>query len=213
TIFVYAGLSMGTLITALFLQEVAGFSALMAGLATLPVPLLSFVIARPVGGLSATYGPQLFMAAGPIIAGSGYLLMLTADSDSDFEFWWQMFPGLILFGIGLSVTVTPLTSAILAAVERDQSGIGSAINNAVSRIAGLVAIACTGIIVGGTMDLTGFHRATLVTAALFIVGGVVSALGIVNHHPRIDAEAVAAAANCCDRAGAPPSVTTRSGPV
>jgi EmrB/QacA subfamily drug resistance transporter len=205
TIFVYAGLSMGTLITALFLQEVAGFSALMAGLATLPVPLLSFVIARPVGALSATYGPRLFMAAGPMIAGCGYLLMLTAGPD--FEFWWQMFPGLILFGVGLSVTVTPLTSAILAAVEREQSGIGSAINNAVSRIAGLVAIACTGIIVGGTIDLAAFHRVALVTAALFIVGGTISALGIVNHRHRADGMTIAATANCCDRAGAPPSVT------
>jgi EmrB/QacA subfamily drug resistance transporter len=204
TTFIYAGVSMGTLITALFLQEVAGFSALSAGLATLPVPVLSFVIARPVGALSARYGPHLFMAVGPIIAGCGYLLML--GTDPDFDFWVQMFPGLVLFGIGLSITVTPLTSAILAAVERDQSGIGSAINNAISRIAGLVAIACTGIIVGSTLDNTSFHRAVLVTALLFIVGGIVSAVGIRNRDHRPDRIAVTAAASCRDRATAPPNV-------
>jgi EmrB/QacA subfamily drug resistance transporter len=204
TTFIYAGVSMGTLITALFLQEVAGFSALGAGLATLPVPLLSFFIARPVGALSARYGPHLFMAVGPIIAGCGYLLMLTADRD--FNFWTQMFPGLVLFGIGLSVTVTPLTSAILAAVDREQSGIGSAINNAVSRISGLVAIAFTGIIVGSTLDEVSFHRAALVTAGLFIVGGIVSAVGIRNRDHNSEPVTTTAAAGCFDRAAAPPNV-------
>jgi pterin-4a-carbinolamine dehydratase/MFS family permease len=178
TTFIYAGVSMGMLIVALFLQEVVGYSALLAGLATLPVPVLSFVIARPIGALAAKHGPHIFMAAGPIIAGGGYLLMLTAGPD--FNFWAQMLPGLVLFGIGLSVTVTPLTSAILAAVNREQSGIGSAINNAISRVSGLVAVACTGIVVGGQLDYEGFRRVALVTAVLFIVGGVISATGIRN---------------------------------
>ncbi|NDZ96897.1 MFS transporter [Streptomyces sp. SID6673] len=204
TTFMYAGLSMGSLITALFLQEVAGFSALAAGLATLPVPVLSFFIARPVGALSARYGPRFFMASGPILAGCGYLLMLTTDDD--FNFWWQMLPGLVLFGLGLSVTVTPLTSAVLAAVNREQSGIGSAINNAISRVSGLVAVACTGIIVGGVLDTAGFHRTVLITAVLFIAGGVVSALGIRNSEHREGRVPLHAAAGCYDRATAPPSV-------
>jgi predicted MFS family arabinose efflux permease len=195
---------MGTLITALFLQEVAGFSALKAGLATLPVPVLSFLIARPVGALSARYGPRVFMASGPIIAACGYLLMLTTDGD--FNFWTQMFPGLVLFGLGLSITVTPLTSAILAAVDRRDSGIGSALNNAVSRIAGLIAIACTGIIVGGALDNASFHRAVAVTAALFITGGLVSAFGIRNRDHRPEQVAVTAAAHCRDRLTTPPDV-------
>lgn len=202
TTFIYAGVSMGMLAVALFLQEVVGFSALEAGLATLPVPVLSFLIARPVGVLAGKHGPHLFMAAGPIIAGIGYLLMLAAGPG--FNFWTQMFPGLVLFGIGLSVTVTPLTSAILAAVDREQSGIGSAINNAISRVAGLVAVACTGIVVGGQLDYEGFRRVALVTAVLFIAGGIVSAVGIRNreHHPdRVTPDAAAA---CCDRVTAPP---------
>lgn len=204
TTFIYAGLSMGTLVTALFLQEVAGFSALMAGLATLPVPLLSFFIARPVGALSARYGPRVFMASGPIVAGCGYLIMLTTVDD--FDFWTQMLPGLVLFGLGLSITVTPLTSAVLASIDRQHSGIGSALNNAISRIAGLIAVACTGIIVGGTLDTASFHRVLVVTAALFIVGGVVAAIGIRNHGHHPEQVAVTAAAQCCDRSTTPPDV-------
>ncbi|AZG44497.1 MFS transporter [Gordonia insulae] len=209
TTFVYAGVSMGSLITVLFLQEVVGFSALVAGLATLPIPVLSFFIARPVGVLSARHGPRLFMAGGPIIAGLGYLLMLTTDSD--FDFWWQMLPGLVLFGLGLSITVTPLTSAILAAVTREQSGIGSAINNAISRIAGLVAVACTGIIVGGVLDVASFHRAALITASLFIVGGIISAVGIRNRDHHDDRVPLESAAICCDRSTVPPDVRAPSG--
>ncbi|GAC69939.1 putative drug resistance transporter [Gordonia soli NBRC 108243] len=203
TVFVYAGVSMGTLVTALYLQEVAGLSALLAGVATLPVPVLSFFIARPVGALSARFGPRLFMALGPMVAGIGFLLMLTTGEQ--LAFWWQMLPGLIVFGVGLAITVTPLTSAILGAVDRDQSGIGSAINNAVSRIAGLVAIACTGIVVGGVLDTSAFHRTALVTAVLFILGGVVAAVGIRNSDHRDDRVAPDTAAKCFDRAGAPPT--------
>ena len=73
-----------------------------------------------------------------------------------FDFWTQMLPGLIVFGVGLSITVSPLTAAVLAAVDPAQSGIGSAVNNAVSRIAGLIAVAFTGVIIGG--QAIGFVR-------------------------------------------------------
>src|SRR5215213_6079421 len=140
TVFVYAAVSLGILIVALFLQETAGLSATEAGLATLPVPVLSFFLARRFGMLAGVRGPRLFMAVGPLIAAAGYLWMTMAREP--FDFWTQMLPGLVVFGLGLSITVSPLTAAILAAVEPAQSGIGSAINNAVSRISGLIAVAC-----------------------------------------------------------------------
>src|SRR5215217_2714455 len=145
TVFLYAAVSLGTLIVALFLQESAGLSATQAGLATLPVPVLSFFLARRFGTLAGAHGPRLYMAVGPLIAAGGYLLMTMAREP--FNFWTQMLPGLVVFGLGLSITVSPLTAAILAAVEPAQSGIGSAINNAVSRISGLVAVAFTGVII------------------------------------------------------------------
>ncbi|OBF37703.1 MFS transporter [Mycobacterium sp. ACS1612] len=178
TVFLYAAVSLGTLIVALFLQEAAGLSATQAGLATLPIPVLSFLLARRFGTLAGAHGPRLFMAGGPLIAAAGYLWMTTAGEP--FDFWTQMLPGLMVFGLGLSITVSPLTAAILAAVDPAQSGIGSAINNAVSRIAGLIAIAFTGVILGGTVDFEGFRQGALVTAALFVAAGVVSAIGISN---------------------------------
>jgi EmrB/QacA subfamily drug resistance transporter len=202
TVFVYGGVSIGTLIVSLFLQEVAGFGATEAGIATLPLPVLSFLLAARVGALAAKFGPRLFMAAGPLIAGAGFVLM--RPDARHFDFWVQLLPGLVLFGLGLTITVTPLTSAVLAAVEPSQSGIGSAINNAVSRIAGLIAVALAGVIAGGALDYDSFRRLATATAGLFAVGGVVSAIGIRN--PARPAEPVApdAIAMCRDRAVAPP---------
>ena len=94
------------------------------------------------------------MAVGPLIAAAGYLWMMMAREP--FNFWTQMLPGLVVFGLGLSITVSPLTAAILAAVDPAQSGIGSAINNAVSRIAGLIAVAFTGVIIPWASEATGW---------------------------------------------------------
>jgi EmrB/QacA subfamily drug resistance transporter len=204
TLFIYAGVSIGTLIIALFTQEIAGFSATAAGIATLPLPVLSFLLSRRIGALSARFGPRIFMTAGPVIAGIGFLLMRPAEGS--FNFWVQLLPGLVLFGLGLSITVTPLTSAILAAVDPAQSGIGSAINNAVSRIAGLVGVAFAGIIAAGALNYASFRRLAIVTAGLFLVGGIVSAFGIRNPaHPAkpVGPEAIA---GCRDRIGAPPGI-------
>ena len=202
TVFFYAAVSLGILIAVLFLQEAAGLSATEAGLATLPVPVLSFCLARWFGTLAGVHGPRLFMAIGPLIAAVGYLWMLMAREP--FDFWTQMLPGLVVFAPGLSVTVSPLTAAILAAVEPAQSGIGSAINNAVSRIAGLIAIAFAGVIIGGAVDFAGFRQGALVTAGLFAVAGLISAIGIRNGQCDFDRVSPADAAGCHDRATPPP---------
>ena len=207
TVFLYAGVSLGTLIVALFLQETAGLSATMAGLATLPIPVLSFFLARPFGSLAGRHGPRLYMAVGPFIAGFGYLLMTMASSP--FNFWTQMLPGLVVFGLGLSITVSPLTAAILAAVDPAQSGIGSAINNAVSRIAGLIAVAFTGVIIGGTIDFGGFRHGALVVAGLFGIAGIISAIGIRNAEGDYRRVSPDSAAPCHDRATPPPAYGRR----
>jgi EmrB/QacA subfamily drug resistance transporter len=207
TVFLYAAVSLGTLIVALFLQESAGLSATEAGLATLPVPVLSFFLARRFGTLAGVHGPRLFMAVGPVIAAAGYVWMTMAREP--FNFWTQMLPGLVVFGLGLSITVSPLTAAILAAVDPAQSGIGSAINNAVSRIAGLIAIAFTGVIIGGAVDFAGFRQGALVTAGLFAIAGVISAIGIRNEQCDFDRVTPADAACCHDRATPPPAYSER----
>jgi EmrB/QacA subfamily drug resistance transporter len=181
TTLVYAALSVGGFVVVLFLQQTAGFPATLAALALLPMTVLNILLASRFGALAGRYGPRVFMAVGPIVAGVGYLLMLGAEADVNY--WTQLLPGVLLFGIGLSVTVAPLTAAILGSIPASQSGIGSAVNNAVSRVAGLVAIALAGVIVGETVDVDGFHRGVLATAVLLILGGIVSAIGITNRAP------------------------------
>jgi hypothetical protein len=124
-----------------------------------------------------------------------------------FNFWTQMLPGLVVFGLGLTITVSPLTAAILAAVDPAQSGIGSAINNAVSRISGLIAIAFTGVIIGGAVDFAGFRQGASVAAALFAVAGVISALGIRNAECDFGRVSAGDAASCSDRIPPPPAYT------
>jgi EmrB/QacA subfamily drug resistance transporter len=145
TLAIYAGLGAGIFLIVLFLQQVAGYTALKAGLATLPITIIMFFLSSRFGMLSAKFGPRLFMGFGPMIAAIGFLLMLNIDAEADYL--TQVFPAITLFGIGLSVTVAPLTAAILGDVPKNQAGIASAVNNAVARIAGLIAVAAVGAVV------------------------------------------------------------------
>jgi MFS family permease len=210
TVFFYAAVSLGTLSVALFLQEAVGLTATQAGLATLPMPVLSFLLARPFGTLAGRHGPRLYMALGPVIAAGGFLLMAVSLQQRDtFDFWTQVLPGVIVFGLGLSITVSPLTAAVLAAVEPGQSGIGSAVNNAISRIAGLVAVALMGVIVGTAMNFDGFRRGAMVVAVLFAIAGLCSALGISNARHDVGLVSVEAGAACQDRQSPPPALGRR----
>jgi len=178
TFFIYAALSLQGFILVIFLQQVAGYSATMAGLVSLPTTFIMLFLSSKFGALSGRYGPRLFMAAGPIISGLGTLWLLTVTVPTDY--WTQLLPGILLFGLGLSITVAPLTSAILGSIKSAQAGIGSAINNAVSRIAGLLAVAVIGVFVGTSVTLSGFHTGMIICATLLITGGIVSAIGIKN---------------------------------
>ena len=178
TVLIYGGLSVSTFLVTIFVQEIAGYSALAAGLTFLPVTAVMFLLSSYFGRLAGRYGPRLFMAAGPMLASAGFLLMLRLDEAA--RYWIDLFPGLLLFGLGLALTVAPLTAAILGAIDKRQSGIASAVNNAASRLAGLVAIAVIGIIVGSRLTVAGFHRGLWFSAALLLGGGMVSAVGITN---------------------------------
>ena len=179
---IYGALYFGGFVVTLFLQQVGGYSATAAGLAQIPVTLLLLVLSTRFGALSGRYGPRLFMTLGPLVGAVGYLLLLTTSDDAVYV--TQVLPGLAIFGLGLAMTVAPLTSAILGSIPAADAGIGSAVNNAVSRVAGLVVIASAGVIVGGVLDLDGFHRSLVVTAALLVLGGVLSWVGIRNEHVR-----------------------------
>ncbi|MDB5161825.1 MAG: Transrane efflux pump [Candidatus Saccharibacteria bacterium] len=178
TLFIYAALALQGFLIVIFLQQVAGYPATLAGLVSLPITIIMFFLSSRFGALSGKYGPRLFMAVGPIVAGLGTLYMLSVNVPT--IYWTQLLPGIILFGLGLSITVAPLTSAILGSIQSSQAGIGSAINNAVARIAGLLSIAVIGLFIGNTITLSGFHVGIVLCSALLILGGIVSALGIQN---------------------------------
>lgn len=178
TLFIYGALSIGGFIIVVFLQQVAGFPATIAALALLPISIGNIFLSSLFGSLSGRYGPRLFMTAGPLIAAAGFLVLLTATEQVNY--FTMVLPGAILIAVGLSATVAPLTAAILGSIPSAQAGIGSATNNAVSRIAGLLTIALIGVIVTGELDVPGFHRVIIVTAGLLVAGGLVSWAGIRN---------------------------------
>ncbi|HEV7454434.1 MAG TPA: MFS transporter [Candidatus Saccharimonadales bacterium] len=180
TVAIYAGLSVATFLIAVFIQQVGGYSALGAGLALLPITGVMFILAPRFGALAGKYGPRFFMAVGPIVGGTGFLLMLRVDQTV--AYWTRLLPGVLVFALGLAMTVAPLTTAILGSIDKGHAGIGSAVNNAVSRIAGLLAIAGVGVVTGANLNVAGFHRGLIMTAGLLIAGGVISAIGIQNQN-------------------------------
>ena len=137
-----------------------------------------------MGALSGRLGPRLFMTLGPAVMAIGALLLLTVRPE--FDYWTQVLPGVVVFGLGLTATVSPLTAAVLGAIDAERSGIASAVNNAVSRVAGLLAIAAVSAIAGGALDLDGFHRTAIFTAVLMALGAATSFFGIRNHLSRQD---------------------------
>lgn len=175
---IYGGLSIATFLLVIFLQQVVGYSALQAGLALLPVTLVMFVLSPRIGALAGKFGPRLFMSLGPVIGALGFLLMLGVGQQVNYV--TELLPGVLLFALGLSITVAPLTSAVLGDVDPRYAGVASATNNAIARTAGLIAIALVGLVTGPHLDVDGFHRTLVVTAILLASGGLVSAIGIRN---------------------------------
>jgi len=141
----YAGLGASTFFVALFLQQVAGYSAFEAGMALLPITLLLVTLSRRFGALSTRVGPRLLMTLGPLTGGAG--LVLFARVDERGEFLAHVLPATIVFGLGLAMTVAPLTATVLESADRRHAGVASGVNNAIARVAGLVAIAAVGAIV------------------------------------------------------------------
>ncbi|MBO9038835.1 MULTISPECIES: MFS transporter [Curtobacterium] len=179
TLSIYGALGMVFFVVTLFLQEVWRFPAWLAGLATLPPTIMLLALSTAVGSAAGRFGPRWFMAAGPAVGAVGALLLLLAGDDPT-GYWWSVFPGLVLIGVGIALMVTPLTSAVLGSVPQSEAGSGSAVNNAVARIAGLVTVALAGVVLGGEVSVDGLHRAMVVMALLLLAGAVVCAVGIRN---------------------------------
>src|SRR4051795_3234306 len=145
TFSMYGGLGVVFFLLVLFLQELAGYSALEAGASTLPLTLVMFAASTRFGAMADRYGPRFFMGVGPLIAAAGLGLLLLVDTNVNY--FTDLLPALLLFSIGLSMTVAPLTATVLADADESNAGIASGVNNAIARVAGLVAIAAIGALV------------------------------------------------------------------
>ncbi len=202
TFAVYAALNAVMFLLVVHLQTDLGYDALEAGASLLPITILMLIFSPRAGALAQRIGPRLPMTVGPLIVGAGTALLALVEPGV--SYWEVVFPAVMILAAGLSLTVAPLTASVLAAVDDDHAGIASAINNAVARIAGLLAVAVLPAVaglsgVGESLDLVdGFGRAMLIAAALCVVGAAIAFLTIRKTEPVFQVARVPALPPCGD---------------
>ncbi|HWF73090.1 MAG TPA: DHA2 family efflux MFS transporter permease subunit [Solirubrobacteraceae bacterium] len=152
TFAMYGGLGITFFLLVLFLQEVAGYRALTAGFALMPSTIVMFTLSKRMGKLADRLGPRLFMGVGPLVAAGGLALMLRLGPHVNY--FTDLLPALLIFSLGLSATVAPLTTAVLSDADESNAGIASGINNAIARIASLLAIAAVGAVISAQFNAT-----------------------------------------------------------
>jgi predicted MFS family arabinose efflux permease len=199
TLGMYAGLGIFFFYLTIYLQQVAGYTALQSGLATVPLTIVMFLLSRRFGALADRFGPRVFMAAGPLIAAAGLLPLLHVGENV--SYLTELFPGLLVFALGLSITVAPLTATVLADADQGDAGIASAVNNSVARIASLIGVSVVGIVVAGTLvgdtfaanseSVSAFHQVIAICVLLLAAGGVAGAIGIVDPKRPVNARGCA----------------------
>jgi EmrB/QacA subfamily drug resistance transporter len=195
TFAVYGALGTVGFLFVVHLQRDMGYSALASGVAFLPSTLVMMSLSARAGALAQRIGPRWPMTIGPVLAGGGLAVLSRVAPGT--TYLAGVLPGVLLFGAGMTLTVAPLTAAVLGAVEDRHLGVGSAVNNAVARIAGLLSIAVLPAAAGLALADTpaafqaGYARALVIAAALCALGGLVAALTIrggaeVRHVPQVN---------------------------
>jgi EmrB/QacA subfamily drug resistance transporter len=186
TLIVYAALSGAFFLLPVVLEEIVGYTPLYAGASVLPVTAIMFAFSARSGALAARIGPRLQMSVGPLVTGGGLLLFGSITASG--SYLTQVLPAVVVFGIGLTITVAPLTATALAAAPANHAGMASAVNNDVARIGGLVAVALLPVLAGITGKVYlhplalahGFRVAMVMAALACAAGGVLAAFVIRN---------------------------------
>ncbi|WP_405883237.1 MFS transporter [Streptomyces sp. NBC_01136] len=207
TFIVYGALGGALFLLPIQLQQVSGYSALEAGVSLLPVTVITLALSARSGALAARIGPRLQMSVGPVAVGAGFALFTRIGPAGDYMS--EVLPAVCVFGLGLAITVAPLTATVLSAVDARHAATASAVNNDVARAAALVAVALFPAAAGITGDAylhpgqfsNGFHTAALIAAALCVFGGLLAA--VIIHNPRTPAVPTPAPWHC--GIDAPPS--------
>ncbi len=214
TFIVYAALTGATFLLPVTLQIVSGYSPLESGLALLPLTLIMLGLSARSGLLASRIGPRLQMSVGPVVVGIGLGMLVLATHGS--SYFLYVLPAVLVFGLGLAITVAPLTATAMSSAPSEHSGIASAVNNDVARFGGLLAVAVLPALAGitGTAYLNpselaaGFRTAVLISAGMCIAGGLLAAFTITNP-PKVPALVAEAEQPECMHCGleAPPLTT------
>jgi EmrB/QacA subfamily drug resistance transporter len=219
TFLVYAANGGVFFLVVLNLQVVAGYSPLTSGIAMLPVTALMLLLSARAGALGQRIGPRIPMTVGPLICAAALVLLSMVGMHADY--WTHVLPAVILFGIGLSTLVAPLTATALGSLDDAHAGIASGVNNAVARAAGLLSVAvlplAAGIGAGSLTDATDLHptyrNAMLICAGLMVGGSALAAIFVPTrlpaHSPTPEPALVPANRSFCDPAGPPVYPRTR----
>jgi EmrB/QacA subfamily drug resistance transporter len=208
TLLLYGALGVVFFLLALVLQGPLGYTPLQAGAATMPITIATLLLSSRAGALADRIGPRIPMTVGPLLMATAMLLLTRIEPDS--SYWTDVLPGVVVFGLGLSLTVAPLTATALGAVDDEHAGVASGVNSAVARTGQLLAVAAIPVVAGfapgaavAVDDLIdGFHQVMWVAAGTAVVAAVVAWLTV--RRPSAAVEQVPTW--YCGAAGPPPPI-------